>query len=60
LTFRDRAERMIYKAFLKGAAFYRDLLVGGDREIDVDDDKKDIDIFESYKEEIVGESTDKY
>ena len=51
---------MIYKAFLKGAAFYRDLLVGGDREIDVDDDKKDIDIFESYKEEIVGESTDKY
>jgi hypothetical protein len=51
---------MIYKAFLKGAAFYRDLLVGSDREIDVDDDKKDIDIFESYKEEIVGESTDKY
>jgi hypothetical protein len=58
LTFRDKAEYIIYKAFFKRAAFYRDLLIGSDREIDIDDDKKDIDIFESYKEEIVGESTD--
>jgi hypothetical protein len=58
LTFRDRAERMIYKAFFKGAAFYRDLLVGNDREMDINDDEKDMDIFESYEEEIIKESTD--
>jgi len=60
LTFCDKAKRIIYKAFLKRAAFYRDLLVSSNKEINVNDNKKDIDIFESYKEEIVGESTDKY
>jgi hypothetical protein len=60
LMFCDRAERIIYKAFSKGAAFYYDLLVGNNREIDVNDNEKDIDIFESYKEEIVEESIDKY
>ena len=60
LTFCDKAKRIIYKAFLKRAAFYRDLLVSSNKEINVNDNKKDIDIFESYKEEMVGESTNEY
>jgi hypothetical protein len=60
LIFCDRAERIIYKAFPKGAAFYYNLLVGGNREIDVNNNEKDIDIFESYKEEMIGESINEY
>jgi hypothetical protein len=59
LTFCDRAEHIIYKAFPKRAAFYYNLLVGGDREMNINNNKKDMDIFKSYKEEIVGESIDK-
>jgi hypothetical protein len=64
LTFRDRAERMIHEALPKGGAFYHDLIVGGDREMDVDDYEMDMDIFESCEEEeeeeeeMAGESTD--
>jgi len=42
---------LIYKAFLKAKAFYRDLTEGNDRKINVNDYKMDIDIFESEEEE---------
>jgi hypothetical protein len=57
--FYNRAEHIIYKALPKGAAFYYNLLIGSNKEIDVNNNKKNIDIFKSYKEEeIVEEITD--
>jgi hypothetical protein len=60
LTFCNKVKRIIYKAFFKGAAFYYNLLVSSNKEINVNNNKKDINIFESYKEEIIKESTNKY
>jgi hypothetical protein len=48
-AFRNRAERMIHEAFPKAGAFYHDLIVDGDRKMDVDD-------YE-MEGEMVGEST---